>query len=56
MVSLFFRNLIFTILQPGLIAGLIPYFLIRSNLTNSFYDSWKIQQYAGAVIAVSGFF
>lgn len=29
MKSLFFRNLLFTILQPGIVAGLIPYFIVR---------------------------
>src|SRR6185369_6365872 len=56
MISLFLRNLFFTILQPGLVAGLIPYLLLRNNHKTFFPDSWTIWQYAGAVIAVSGFF
>lgn len=29
MISLFFRNLFFTVLQPGAVAGLIPWWLLR---------------------------
>lgn len=28
MISLFFRNLLFTILQPGLVAGLVPFLIL----------------------------
>ena len=31
MVSLFLRNLLFTILQPGLVAGLIPYLILGTS-------------------------
>lgn len=56
MISLLLRNLFFTILQPGLVAGLVPYLLIRNNRKVSFFDPWTIWQYAGAVIAIPGFF
>jgi len=39
-----------------LVAGLIPYLLIRNNHKVSFSDPWTIWQYAGAVIAIPGFF
>jgi protein-S-isoprenylcysteine O-methyltransferase Ste14 len=32
MKSLFFRNLVFTILQPGIVVGLIPYLIVRDQL------------------------
>jgi len=32
MVSLFIRNLIFTILQPGVVAGLIPYWILGDQV------------------------
>lgn len=54
MVSLFLRNLIFTILQPGLVAGLVPYWIVR-NETNV----WPIPligatEYLGSLIFVIG--
>lgn len=36
MVTLFIRNLVFTILQPGIVAGLIPY-LILGNKTSDIF-------------------
>jgi protein-S-isoprenylcysteine O-methyltransferase Ste14 len=32
MTSLFLRNLFFTILQPGVVAGLVPYFIVRDKI------------------------
>ncbi len=31
MVALFIRNLVFTILQPGIVAGLIPYWILGNE-------------------------
>ena len=36
MLSLFIRNLIFTILQPGIVAGLLPYWILGDNVNNIF--------------------
>lgn len=56
MISLVLRNLFFTILQPGVVGGLIPYLLVRGDQTVLFSGWWTIWQYAGALITVSGFF
>jgi len=32
MISLFFRNLFFTVIHPGLVAGLIPYWILGTKL------------------------
>ena len=54
MVSLLFRNLIFTILQPGLVVGLIPYLLIQrtSNLEWNFNE---LNHLLGGIIFLIGF-
>ncbi len=36
MLSLLLRNLFFTILQPGLVAGLIPYWILTAKLNKAF--------------------
>ncbi len=36
MLSLFIRNLIFTILQPGIVAGLIPYLILGDKVNDIF--------------------
>ena len=54
MFSLFLRNLLFTILQPGVVAGVLPFLIVRQRqkvelkLSNAF-------EYAGACIFVIGF-
>ncbi|NNC71005.1 MAG: isoprenylcysteine carboxylmethyltransferase family protein [Flavobacteriaceae bacterium] len=55
MISLFIRNLIFTVLQPGLVAGLIPLWISGYQLNTLFEDVWQVQQYIGASIFVIGF-
>ena len=54
MFSLFIRNLIYTILQPGLVAGLIPFWLIGFN-TEKIFMTWKAQQYVACVLFLLGF-
>jgi protein-S-isoprenylcysteine O-methyltransferase Ste14 len=49
--SLLLRNLIFTVLQPGLIAGLIPYYIIRGKIDPE--RAWTLYTYFGiGVLAV----
>lgn len=55
MFSLLLRNLVFTILQPGLVAGLIPYLLLRFEGKTFLPDVWTIWQFAGIVLMISGF-
>lgn len=54
MKSLFIRNLVFTILQPGIVAGLIPYLVVRDQLgqTLSFQQTHQI---FGLLVFMIGF-
>ncbi len=52
--SLFWRNLAFTILQPGLVACLFPYLLEREKINLFFENPFHIWQYSGLVIFIAG--
>lgn len=57
MIALFIRNLVFTILQPGIVAGLIPYWIL-SNQVNDLFIQQLLHRglhYSGAIIFVIGF-
>jgi len=54
MVSLLLRNLLFMILQPGLVAGVVPYLLLRGF--GAFVPQvWSASHFVGLTIAVIGF-
>ena len=55
MLSLFLRNLIFTILQPGIVAGLIPFWILGYKVSDTFVQPLQFFQYAGAIVFVIGF-
>lgn len=55
MVSLFFRNLLFTILQPGIVAGLIPYLILGSRATETFKQPFGALHYTALAVFVLGF-
>jgi len=55
MLSLLLRNLLFTILQPGVVAGLIPYLLIRNSGKTFFPDTWTVLHFTGAFLMLAGF-
>lgn len=52
--SLFWRNLLFTILQPGMVAGLIPWFIARRAFADTFAIPFGIGQYLGITITAIG--
>lgn len=53
MLSLFLRNLFFTILQPGLVAGLIPYWILGyKNIIVS--KTLKFHHYSGGILFLAG--
>ena len=56
-VSLFIRNLVFTILQPGLVAGLIPYWIVGNNANDIFVQQLMQRglHYSGALLFLIGF-
>jgi protein-S-isoprenylcysteine O-methyltransferase Ste14 len=54
MLSLFLRNLFFTILQPGLVAGLIPYWILGRKAMSVPIQPQKFHQYLGVMIFIVG--
>jgi protein-S-isoprenylcysteine O-methyltransferase Ste14 len=54
MWSLVLRNLLFTILQPGLVAGLIPYFILGSPVATTFKNGLTSLQYIAILIFAAG--
>lgn len=55
MLSLFIRNLLFTILQPGLVAGLIPLWITGIRINNIFDEVWQLHHYIGTIAFLIGF-
>lgn len=53
-MPLFFRNLFFTILQPGVVAGLIPYLLVRKIFKESFAQLFRSSHFLGIILFVAG--
>src|SRR5690349_14884833 len=54
MFSLFVRNLFFTILQPGMVAGLIPYWIAHNRLHAMSVQEFTFIHYFGIVIFLTG--
>jgi protein-S-isoprenylcysteine O-methyltransferase Ste14 len=52
--SLFLRNLFFTILQPGMVAGLVPYLLAREKWVTAF-DVITLRTTGGIFLFLAGF-
>ena len=57
MAGLFIRNLVFTILQPGVVAGLIPYLILGDQAKVTFAEQLSTggPHYSGAIIFLIGF-
>ncbi len=55
MISLLLRNLLFTILQPGLVAGLFPYLLLNLEDRVFFPNIWTAWQFIGIIVMFCGF-
>ena len=54
MISLLLRNLFFTILQPGLVAGLFPYLILGERVKQIFSEYFGLPQYFGSIIFFIG--
>ena len=54
MFSLFLRNLLFTILHPGIVAGLIPFLILSKEDLDLIFKPVNLYQYAGIIICVTG--
>lgn len=52
---LWLRNTFFTLLQPGVVAGLIPYYLLRGAIDPIIKKPFGLEQLGGAFIFVVGF-
>jgi len=55
MLSLLLRNFFFTLLQPGIVAGLVPYWILRGKAKHILAQSLHWQQYFGALVCLAGF-
>ena len=56
MISLFTRNLFFTLLQPGIVAGLVPYALAKDYFFNVFKHQLQPIQWVGLFVFSIGLF
>jgi protein-S-isoprenylcysteine O-methyltransferase Ste14 len=54
MLSLLLRNLFFTILHPGLVAGLIPFWILGTKANIPVVQSWRFYQSSGTLLFVIG--
>ena len=54
MISLFLRNLFFTVLQPGIVAGLIPYMIIRRKMEMIVHPQADVYLLVGGFLFVAG--
>ena len=54
MLSLFFRNLFFTIIHPGLVAGLFPYWILGDKVNKLFPQSLQFHHYLGILLFLIG--
>ena len=54
-MSLFIRNLFFTIVQPGIVAGLIPYSIVGDRVNRIFDEGWQLHQFCGTIVFLIGF-
>ena len=54
MVSLLIRNLFFTILQPGVVVGLMPYLILRYSGREIVPASWGMTHFTGTALMIVG--
>ena len=56
MFSLYLRNLFFTIIHPGLVVGLIPYWILDLSGKQQFSLPFNFYQYLGIALFLIGLF
>jgi len=54
MLSLILRNLFFTIIHPGLVAGLIPYWILGVKINYVFTQHFQFYHYLGILVFITG--
>lgn len=55
MVSLLLRNLFFTILQPGIVAGVIPFMIAEDLIKNTLAKPFIFHHFLGITVFIIGF-
>ena len=55
LISLLLRNLFFTILQPGIVVGLVPYWILK-NAAIDFPSHWTLLHCIGLIVFIPGLF
>jgi protein-S-isoprenylcysteine O-methyltransferase Ste14 len=53
-ISLLLRNLLFTILHPGIVAGVIPFWILGNNAAFLFVRPLRPHQYFGILLFIIG--
>src|SRR4051812_44508489 len=53
-ISLLLRNLLFTILNPGLVVGVIPYWILADKTVQLFAKPLQAHQYLGILLFIPG--
>ena len=54
MISLLLRNLLFTLLQPGVVVVLLPYLILTSRGDELPPANWSITHFAGTALIIAG--
>jgi len=54
-LSLLFLNIIFTILYPGIVAGLIPFWIIGGDINVIIFEFEKLHQLSAIFLFIAGF-
>lgn len=54
MISLFFRNLFFTIIQPGIVVGVIPFWILNDKVNSFLVQQINFYHYMGVIFFVIG--
>jgi protein-S-isoprenylcysteine O-methyltransferase Ste14 len=54
-ISLLLRNLLFTVLHPGLVVGVIPYLILGNKTVGLFAKPLQTHQYLGMLLFIMGF-
>ncbi len=55
-LSLALRNFVFVVLQPGTVAGLVPYIIAKDDFRNAFSGTFLLHHYLGILIFLTGLF
>lgn len=54
MISLLLRNLLFTVLQPGVVVVLLPYLILSSRGYELLPANWSVTHFLGAALIIAG--